>query len=338
MKRSSRKAGRGEAPPRELVAGAAGRLDVALAAAAQLAISRSRAKALIVEGRVAVNGQACDDPSRRLAAGDKVSVRIPPPADPRPAPEAIPLHVLHEDEEVIVIDKPAGLVAHPAPGNRTGTLVNALIAHCGDSLAGIGGVRRPGIVHRLDRNTSGVMVVAKTERAQAGLAAQFADHGRNGPLERRYLALVWGVPARASGVIEAPLGRSTANRLKRAVVRETAPDARHAVTRYRIVRAFGDAAALVECRLETGRTHQIRVHMAHIGHPLVGDAEYGSGFATKANRLAEPARSEAKSFSRQALHAAVLVFAHPATGAAMRFETPVPADFSQLLQAFATIG
>ena len=193
-------------------------------------------------------------------------------------------------------------MVHPAPGNWTGTLVNALIHHCGDSLKGIGGVRRPGIVHRLDKDTSGIMVVAKTEQAHAGLAAQFADHGRSGPLERAYLALVWGAPARNTGTIDAPLGRSPNNRLRRAVVREDAQDAREAITHYTVLRhldGVGDGqanASLMECRLETGRTHQIRVHMAHIGHPLIGDREYGAHFNTKANVLAEPAQSAVKAF------------------------------------------
>jgi 23S rRNA pseudouridine1911/1915/1917 synthase len=334
----SGKAPDGEAEPRGIVAAKAGRLDAVLAAAPELGLSRSRVKALILEGRVRVNASRCTEPKSRVAPGDRIAVAIPEPADPCPAAEAIPLAVLYEDSDLIVIDKPAGLVVHPAPGNRAGTLVNALIAHCGDSLTGIGGVRRPGIVHRLDKDTSGVMVAAKTERAQADLAGQFADHGRSGPLERRYRALVWGVPARKSGVIDAPLGRSARNRLKRAVVRATAPDARPAVTHYRVLASYGAAASLIECVLETGRTHQIRVHLAHAGHPLVGDPDYGGGFATKANRLDEPARSAARSFARQALHAALLRFRHPASGRTMEFASEPPEDFRQLIQAFATMA
>ena len=319
------------------------RLDVFLAALMPAHVSRSRVKALILDGHVAIDGAPCTTPNRRLKTDEEVTLRIPEPEDATPLPEAIPLDVLYEDADLIVIVKPAGMVVHPAPGNASGTLVNALLAHCGDSLAGIGGVKRPGIVHRLDKDTSGVMVVAKTERAHASLAAQFADHGRSGPLERSYLALVWGALPRRAGSIEAPLGRSGNDRLKRAVVREAAPDARHAITHYRVLRQFPEreekrtaTVSLVECRLETGRTHQIRVHMAHIGHPLIGDRDYGAHFATKANTLPEGLREAVAAFPRQALHAATLTFAHPVTGEAMRFEAPLPEDFSGLLQLLET--
>ncbi len=316
------------------------RFDAWLAALMPPHVSRSRVKQLILDRQVTINGQPCDAPNKRLREGDSVEITIPPPEDAEPIGEDIALDILFEDDHLIVINKPAGMVVHPAPGNWTGTLVNALIHHCGDSLKGIGGVRRPGIVHRLDKDTSGIMVVAKTQEAHAGLSAQFADHGRSGPLERAYLAFVWGAPERMKGTIEAALGRSGTNRLKRAVVREDSHDAREAITHYTVLRhldGLGDGrtnASLVECRLETGRTHQIRVHMAHIGHPLIGDREYGMHFATKANTLAEPAKSAVKSFQRQALHAAELGFAHPVSGEEMHFSAPVPDDFSALLAAF----
>ena len=239
-----------------------------------------------------------------------------------------------------MVNKPAGLVVHPGAGNWSGTLVNALIHHCGDSLSGIGGVRRPGIVHRLDKDTSGVLVAAKTDRAHKALSAAFADHGRDGDLERAYLALVWNIPARATGTVDAPLGRA-ADRVRRAVVPEGRDDARRAVTHYTVLERYGEGrpdaaqAALVECRLETGRTHQIRVHMAHIGHPLIGDRDYGTGFRTKANRLPEPLRSAVEAFPRQALHAWLLAFRHPATEEPMRFEAPMPADMAGLVEAFS---
>ena len=266
------------------------------------------------------------EPKRPVKPGERVVVDLPPPEPAEPAAEAIPLAIVYEDDDLIVIDKPAGLVVHPAAGHHGGTLVNALIAHCGASLSGIGGVARPGIVHRLDKDTSGLMVVAKTDRAHRGLAAQFADHGRTGPLERAYLALVWGVPDRPQGTVDLPLARSTRNREKIEVKRA---GGRHAVTHYAVEERFGPAAERrsprwSNARLETGRTHQIRVHMAAIGHPVVGDRAYGSGFATKATLLPEPARSLVSAFPRQALHAWLLGFAHPVTGEEMRFESSLP--------------
>jgi len=320
------------------------RFDAWLATQLPDHVSRTRVKQLISEGAVLLNGIECTEAKRKLQEGDTVVLEIPEPADPIPQPEAISLDILYEDDHLIVINKPAGMVVHPAAGNWSGTLVNALLHHCGPDFSGIGGVRRPGIVHRLDKQTSGIMVVAKTEEALAGLAAQFADHGRSGPLERAYLAFVWGVLPNNKGTIDAPLGRSSGNRLKRAVVSINQPDSREAITHYTVVRHLdrpkgakgeGEAnASLVECRLETGRTHQIRVHMAHIGHPLIGDQEYGKHFETKANALGEPARSAVKNFHRQALHAAVLGFEHPVTGKTCRYEAPVPADFETLLKAF----
>jgi len=314
------------------------RLDAWLAGAVA-DLSRSRAKALITGGSVAIGGATIEEPKRPVKPGERVTIELPPPLPAEPSGEAIPLDVVYEDDDLIVIDKPAGLVVHPAAGNQTGTLVNALIAHCGASLSGIGGVMRPGIVHRLDKDTSGLMVVAKTDRAHRGLAAQFADHGRSGPLDRGYMALVWGAPDRAEGTIDAPLGRSTRNREKIEVKRE---GGRQAITHYSVVERYGPAgrpplAALVECRLETGRTHQIRVHMAMIGHPVVGDRTYGAGFATKTALLPEPARSLAAGFPRQALHAYLLGFAHPATGEEMHFESPLPADFAGLTDALKAL-
>jgi 23S rRNA pseudouridine1911/1915/1917 synthase len=309
------------------------RLDQWLAEALGPEMSRSRVQALVRQGAVTVDG-ASAAPSLKLAAGQAVEVVPPAPEPAEPQGEAIPLAILFEDADLIVIDKPAGLVVHPGAGNWTGTLVNALIHHCGESLSGIGGVRRPGIVHRLDKDTSGVMVVAKSDRAHQALAGLFADHGRSGGLERAYRALVWGAPERGRGRIEAPLGRA-ADRVRRAVVPAGRSDARPAATRYEVLERFGEPAlaSLVECRLETGRTHQIRVHMAHIGHPLIGDADYGAGFRSRANRLSEPAKSLALAFPRQALHARLLAFPHPATGVPMRFETDPPADFRALAEA-----
>ena len=318
------------------------RLDAGLAAACP-DISRARFQALIREGQVSIYGAPVSDPSRKVAPGTSVTVIIPPPAPAEPQAEAIALNVVYEDNDLIVIDKPAGLVVHPGAGNASGTLVNALLHHAGSSLSGIGGVARPGIVHRLDKETSGLLVIAKNDAAHKTLSAQFADHGRTTPLERSYLALVWGTLPRRTGSVDAPLGRSPHDRLKRAVVSQRAPDARHAVTHYRVLRTFPDRndgspviASLVECRLETGRTHQIRVHMAHIGHPLIGDRDYGAHFATKANVLPEDLREEIAAFARQALHAATLSFAHPASGETMRFEAPLPEDFSRLLHLFET--
>jgi 23S rRNA pseudouridine1911/1915/1917 synthase len=320
----------------ELTVGAsagATRLDAYLAGAVG-DLSRSRARNLILEGRVAVGGATIVEPKRPVKPGERIVVTLPHAAAPAPEGEAIPLDIVFEDNQLIVIDKPAGLVVHPAAGNRTGTLVNALIAHCGASLSGIGGVARPGIVHRLDKDTSGLMVVAKTDRAHRGLASQFADHGRSGPLQRGYRAIVWGAPEPRQGTVDAPLGRSSRNREKMAVVKS---GGRRAVTHYRIEETFGPkaaaVAALVDCRLETGRTHQIRVHLAAIGHPLIGDRTYGAGFLTKAARLPEPARTVASAFPRQALHAWLLGFRHPVTGRELRFESGLPGDIAGLLNA-----
>jgi 23S rRNA pseudouridine1911/1915/1917 synthase len=294
-------------------------------------LSRSRLKALIEAGQVQVGGAAATDANRRLAAGDEVALAVPEAEPAEPEAEDIPLEVVYEDSDLIVIDKPPGLVVHPGSGNWTGTLVNALIHHCGDSLSGIGGVKRPGIVHRLDKDTSGLLVVAKTDAAHQSLAAQFADHGRSGPLVREYDALVWRVPDPQMGIVDAPLDRDSRNRQKQAVKRS---GGRHAVTRYALREAFGTIASLVSCRLETGRTHQIRVHMAHIGHPLVGDAVYGSGFLSKAEALPVELKHRVKAFSRQALHARLLGFQHPRTGESLLFEADQRADMAALIEAF----
>jgi 23S rRNA pseudouridine1911/1915/1917 synthase len=313
------------------------RLDAWLAGAIEH-LGRNHAKRLIQGGHVAIGGRTIVEPKRPVKPGEAIVVDVPPAAKAEPEGEAIPLAIVYEDDVLIVIDKPAGLVVHPAAGNHTGTLVNALIAHCGATLSGIGGVARPGIVHRLDKDTTGLMVVAKTDRAHRGLAAQFADHGRTGPLERGYLALVWGAPGRPQGTVDAPLGRSTRNREK-IEIRRTG--GREAITHYRVEEKYGPAerplAALVECQLETGRTHQIRVHLASLGHPVVGDRAYGSGFATKTALLPEPARALAAAFPRQALHAFLLGFEHPVTGEEMRFEAPLPADMEELVEAFKAL-
>jgi 23S rRNA pseudouridine1911/1915/1917 synthase len=299
-------------------------------------LGRNRAKRLVQDGQVAIDGQAVVEVKRTVRAGEQVSVVLPPPEPAAPKGQRIHLDIVYEDEALIVIDKPAGLVVHPAAGNQTGTLVNALIAHCGQSLSGIGGVARPGIVHRLDKDTSGLIVAAKTDRAHKRLAAQFADHGLTGALVRAYLAIVWGAPPRPFGTIDASLGRSTRNREKIAVKPE---DGRRAITHYRVVARYRDdaVASLINCQLETGRTHQIRVHMASLGHPLIGDRTYGSGFVTKAALLPEPARSIVAGFPRQALHAYLLGFEHPVTGEAMRFERPLPADMAALAEALKAL-
>lgn len=328
-------------PPRKvLVAGedAEGRLDAWLTATLDGEFSRSRIKSLIEHGAVLYKGAVCTEPKKKVAPGDRVEIILPEPEDPEPKGENIPLDVLYEDADVIVIAKPAGLVVHPGAGNWTGTLVNALIHHCGDSLSGIGGVRRPGIVHRLDKDTTGVLVAAKNDNAHRHLAAQFADHGRTGPLERAYHAVVWSRPKQLRGTIDAPLGRS-GDRTKRAVKREESSDAREAVTHYEVLERFhenADAtalASLVECQLETGRTHQIRVHMAHIGCPLIGDPDYSAGFRTKVNLLPEPAKMVVQQFHRQALHAYLLAFEHPRTGELMEFTAPMPDDMQELVEA-----
>ncbi|MCJ2015693.1 RluA family pseudouridine synthase [Methylobacterium sp. J-076] len=296
-------------------------------------LSRARLQDLVREGHVTRDGGIVRDPAVKVAAGAWLVLDLPPPADATPEAEAIALVIAYEDDDLVVVDKPAGLVVHPAPGHAGGTLVNALIAHCGASLSGVGGVRRPGIVHRLDKDTSGLIVVAKNDLAHHGLAAQFADHGRTGPLERSYLAFTWGAPSPAAGTIQASLARSRHNREKIAVVSDET--GRHAVTHYAVLARYGEAS-LVRCRLETGRTHQIRVHLAHRGHPLLGDAVYGAAFRTKAARLTEDAKAALDALGRQALHAELLGFAHPRTGETMRFESALPPELAALKAALDT--
>ena len=314
------------------------RLDRLLAA--RIAhLSRSRLKALILAGEVAVGTGTIRDPGQRVNAGDVIVVTLPPPEPAKPEAEDIPLAVVYEDDDIIVIDKPAGLVVHPAAGHRSGTLVNALIAHCGDSLSGIGGVRRPGIVHRLDKDTSGLLVVAKNDLAHRSLAKQFADHGRTGDLARGYLAFVWGSPLRPKGTIVAPIDRHPRAR-DRMAVRE---GGREAVTHWTVLERYTgtDAkpvASLIECRLETGRTHQIRVHLAHIGHPLLGDAVYGPGFKTKAAHLTQPGREALEALGGQALHAYLLGITHPTRGDYLEFRSELPGDLRRLRQELDTQG
>jgi 23S rRNA pseudouridine1911/1915/1917 synthase len=312
------------------------RLDRVLAASFP-DFSRSRWQALIKSGAVQDRtSRVLEDPGHRVKRGEVVSIVLPEPTAADPVGEDIPLAVVFEDAHLIVIDKPAGLVVHPGAGHHTGTLVNALIYHCGGSLSGIGGVKRPGIVHRLDMDTSGLLVVAKTDAAHQGLSAQFQSHGADGRLVRSYTAICWGALALPKGTVEAALARSKINRTKMAVVRPAA--GRHAVTHYVADETFADAgnrpiASLLDLQLETGRTHQIRVHMAHIGHPLLGDATYGAGFNTRALRLAAEAQGALSALDRQALHARVLGFEHPVTHKALRFESGLPADMAKLLAA-----
>src|SRR6476646_4069302 len=271
-------------------------------------MSRSHLKTLILAGQVTIAARTIRDPAATVKSGDTITVTLPPAEPASPKGEIIPLDIVYEDEAIILIDKPRGLVVHPAAGAQSGTLVNALIAHCGTSLSGIGGVRRPGIVHRLDKDTTGLLVVAKTDQAHAALSRQFADHGRTGPLRRGYLAFVWGVPDRPKGSIEKPIRRQPHARDKMAV----RADGREPITHWESLEVYQGAdgkpvASLRACRLETGRTHQIRVHLAHLGHPLMGDPVYGPGFKTKAARLPKAAAAALAALGRQALHAYLLV-------------------------------
>jgi len=298
-------------------------------------LSRSRLKRLIEQGSVRRNFEVLDTPSAKIRPGDRIAVEIPPPEAGNPKPENIPLTVVFEDEHLIVIDKPAGLVTHPGAGNWSGTLVNALLHHCGSSLSGIGGVVRPGIVHRLDKETSGLIVAAKTDAAHAGLRRQFDRH----TIDRAYRAFVWGCPRPLTGTVDAALARHPHNRLKRAVAKPADSRAKTAVTHYRVIRKYGGdpaktMASLVECRLQTGRTHQIRVHMAHIGNPVLGDPLYAPGRKLLAigeqmehNENIEKSR---KHFRRQALHAFRLGFEHPQTHEQIVFESVFPEDLKML--------
>jgi 23S rRNA pseudouridine1911/1915/1917 synthase len=293
-------------------------------------VSRSRVKALIAEGRARRDGVPLTDPSEAVRPGARYALSLPPPAPATPMPQAMPLTILFEDRDLIVLDKPAGLVVHPAPGNQDGTLVNALLAHAGEDLPGIGGEKRPGIVHRLDKDTSGLMVVAKTERAHRALSEAFASRE---DIDREYLALVWGLPEPPKGEIEGAIGRHPTDRKRMAVVApKGARTGKPALTRYATERAWGaTACALLRCRLATGRTHQIRVHLAHRGNPLVGDPVYLRRTPVSARGLPEPVREALLAFSRQALHAASLGFRHPGTGKVLHFAAPPPPDLTRLI-------
>ncbi len=312
-------------------------------------LSRARIQDLIKTGAVAMVGpmgglQSVTSAKTLVKIGDRYRVSLPAARPPLPVGEVIPLTIVHEDRDIIVVDKPAGLVVHPGNGNETGTLVNALIAHCGDSLSGIGGVKRPGIVHRLDKDTSGLLVIAKNDRAHQSLSDQFQAHGADGRLVRRYLALAWGVPDRPTGSINAAIARSHSNRTKMTVVRDEADSGRHAVTHYEVKARFlpdSNGAALVSLMamtLETGRTHQIRVHLAHLGFPILGDATYGGSHLTRAPKLPEAAQAALAALQRQALHAAELGFDHPRTGKALHFTSPLPPDMAVLLKALGAPG
>lgn len=293
------------------------RLDRALATLIPT-VSRERLKALVSSGAVSSGDVLTRDPATKVKPGTHYAVQIPTPRPAHNEPQDIALEIVFEDDHLLVVDKPAGMVVHPAAGNFDGTMVNALLHHCAGRLSGIGGVARPGIVHRIDKDTSGLLVVAKTDRAHEGLAKQFADHS----IERVYTALVSGTPRHLGGTVDAPLARSTANRKKIAIVAEG--EGRRAVTHWKVVKALRDSAR-VECRLETGRTHQIRVHMASIGHPLIGDPVYGKTRPVHGTILKD------LGFERQALHAAVIGFIHPVDRIFLRFESTIPVDLQRLL-------
>lgn len=299
--------------------------------------TRTRVKELIKSGLVRRQDKVISSPNARVKIGDVYEITLPPAAAPEPMAQNIPLTVVFEDEHLIVINKPAGMVVHPATGHWHGTLVNALLYHCGDSLSGVGGVKRPGIVHRLDRHTSGLMVVAKNDRAHWGLSKQFADHGRKGPLVRAYIALVWGGLLPLKGTVSTQIGRSSKNALRMAVLKD---GGKHAITHYETMATYGHLlsrkaikgkahsgeplASKVICRLETGRTHQIRVHLAHLGHPLIADPLYGTGFKTKADAMPAQFKDQLEHFNRQALHAFELGFKHPITKEHLVFKTELP--------------
>jgi 23S rRNA pseudouridine1911/1915/1917 synthase len=311
------------------------RLDRALASALPN-LSRTRIQALVRAGKLTLGGMAADDPGKKVAGGEAVRLELPPPEAAEPEAENIPLDVVYEDSELIVINKPAGLVVHQGAGNWTGTLVNALLHHCKGTLSGIGGVERPGIVHRLDKDTSGLLVAAKTDRTHRALSEQFADHGRTNSLERAYIALVWGMPSRPRGTIDAPIDRDPRHREKMHVSSKPGKG-REAITHWELLESYGPPKAplvsLIRCTLETGRTHQIRVHMAHLGHPVLGDPLYGVGFKSKAAHLSEMARKSLAGLGRQALHAAHLAFKHPASGEVMSFDSDLPEDLRQLVES-----
>ena len=287
-------------------------------------LTRSRIKTLITDGQLTCNGRTLSDPSASVKPGARYELVVPKVVDATPQPENIPLDILYEDNDIIVLNKVAGMVVHPAPGALSGTLVNALLAHCKGSLTGIGGVARPGIVHRLDKDTSGVMVSAKTDRAHIRLTEMFAAHD----LERRYRTLVWGMPAERAGIVDQPLSRHRVDRKRQAVI----PSGRQAVTHYRALSDLPPFGCLIECQLETGRTHQIRVHMAHLGHGVMGDPLYGKPLRASQmpDKISREALSVIRAFPRQALHAASLGFEHPISGQPLFFETDLPSDMQAL--------
>lgn len=293
-------------------------------------LSRSRIQALLAEGHVLKGGEAVRNSSVKVKAGEAYTVRVPPVVAAEPEAQDIPLDVVYEDRDVIVIDKPPGLVVHPAAGNPDRTLVNALLAHCGASLSGIGGVARPGIVHRLDKGTGGLLIAAKNDAAHESLTRQFADHS----MDRAYYALVWGVPRPAQGQIEGHMGRSPTNRKKMAVVTR---GGKYALTRYRVLKTFGAVAALVECRLATGRTHQIRVHMASIGHPVIGDPLYGGGGKSRRAALGAGAKAAIDVLDHQALYAFELGFVHPATGEKVFLKKQIPIFINKICEELERI-
>jgi 23S rRNA pseudouridine1911/1915/1917 synthase len=302
------------------------RLDRVLAVRLE-ALSRSRLKALILAGSVTLKNAPIRDPAYHVASGDTITIDVPQAIAAEPLGEDIALDIVYEDDDIIVINKPKGLVVHPAAGHETGTLVNALIAHCGASLSGIGGVKRPGIVHRLDKDTTGLMVAAKNDRAHKSLTEQFADHGRTNAMRRGYMAFAWDLPNRQRGTVDAPIDRHPFAREKMAV----RDSGREAITHWEIQEAFNGRdgkpiAALLACQLETGRTHQIRVHLAHINHPLMGDGVYGPHFKTKASHLGPKSQAALAALGRQALHAYLLALEHPRTGEILHWEAPLPED------------
>ncbi|MTI09840.1 RluA family pseudouridine synthase [Curvivirga aplysinae] len=289
-------------------------------------LSRSRVQSLIYGKMVTLNDCTLTDPARRVKPGDRIIVQVPPAEDLDVQPEDIPLDIVFEDEHLLIVNKPAGMVVHPAPGNTSGTLVNALMHHCGDSLSGIGGVKRPGIVHRIDKDTSGLLVIAKSDQAHQGLSEQFAAHN----LTRQYQLIVWGLPAPTSGSIEGNIGRHPVDRKRMAIV--SAPAGKHAITHYKTIKPLhAGSASLIECELETGRTHQIRVHMTSIGHPLMGDPVYGKVTKARNSVLSNEAKDFLQNFNRQALHAKTLGFQHPVTGEEIQFSSSLPRDLEELL-------
>lgn len=303
------------------------RLDKFVARACSDVLSRSRLKALILGGQVMIDQIVSLDPSKKLKLNQGVTVTVPEVREAAPLAQSIPLKIVYEDDDIIVIDKPAGMVVHPAPGNRDHTLVNALLAHCGKSLSGIGGVKRPGIVHRLDKDTSGLLVAAKHDLAHRKLSEQFSDRS----LSRRYYAVVWGILTPPEGVIEGNIGRSTRNRKKMAVLSNRG---KPAITHYKLIHAYGRIAALIECKLESGRTHQIRVHMASQGHPVIGDVLYSRTPRTLPPQIVKFIKEFGSTPSRHALHAYQLEFIHPTTHEHMKFQSKIPEDIKNILYFF----